>query len=155
MYKATLEHAKGRGGWNCAVCQEFGIRVDSDHPGVTMQRALLSYMGREEGKKGGGRQNEAMTIIVSKLKRTSKCFLKLLEVLSRADHAFHTLPQVTETTTPPGAFSLNLTQTPFNKTGAEMPQTSGARQRGDTKCYLSTAKSGNNARNFNMRVSSK
>lgn len=75
-----------------AVHQEFGVRMDSDHPGITMQRAPLSYLGREEGKKAGERQNEVMTIIVLKLKRISKCFLKLSEVLSKTDHTFHPAP---------------------------------------------------------------
>jgi len=37
----------------CAVHQESRIRMGSDQPGVTMRRAPLSYLGREEGKKGG------------------------------------------------------------------------------------------------------
>lgn len=108
--------------------------------------------GGEEGKKGWERQNKVMTILVFKLKRTSKCFLK------QTTHP--TLPQPTKTIILPCVFSLNTLivshkHTPFNKTGAEIPNTSGARQRRGTECYLSTVKSGNNARNFKLQVSSK
>lgn len=98
-----------------------------------------------------------MTIIVLKLKRTSKCFPKLLEVLSKADHMFHPAPNDRNHHSTlwllPQLLIVSHKHAPFNKTETEISNTSGAR--GDTKCYMSTAKSGNNARNFNMQVSSK